>query len=256
MINIVVSDNGPWWRRKMKLHRLSHPNHWNEVTPKQMEALGKMMTRQISEEKLLMVFLSAPSRVIKKLDEYCRFKLSNLLDFVGTREPVDHFIIQKIRGRKAPEPKLANMTFGEFMYVDTFFLDYSASDSDQSLIRKLAAYLYRKHVNHERPEFNGKAEESWTRKLKEWELQVIVFNYGLVRVWLEKSFPAVFAQKSSGSGTGKSGGNGWIDVFDSIVGDDIIHSDDYAQKPVIEVLRFLNNRIKESRKNRRKSHKK
>ena len=177
--------------------------------------------------------------------------------FMGDKQPLDHFIVDTLKGRKAPGDKLRDLSFSEFMYIDTFFLDFSSSDNDQAILRKLVAFLFRKHQKGERPEFKGKTDDRWVHKLKPWQLQVAAFNYGLIRVWLEKAFPAVFAAKNEvGQSGAKQSGNGWIDVFDSIVGDDIIHSDDYARKPVMEVLRFLNKRIVDSRKQRSKMKRK
>lgn len=254
MINVVITDEGSWWRRKKKIYRLSHPNKWGEVSRKQMQAIGRIMTGEISEERLLAVFLSCSRRVVRKLDEFSRYKLGDLMTFLGDKQPLDYFVIDTLKGHKAPGDKLRDLSFSEFMYIDTFFLDFSASENDQDILRKLIAFLFRKHVKGERPEFAGKTETQWTQKLKPWQMQISAFNYGLVRVWLEKAFPAVFATKNEvgqGSMSSKSG-NGWIDVFDSIVGDDLVHSDDYASKPAMEVLRFLNKRIIESRKQRAK----
>lgn len=254
MINIVITDSGPWWRKGKRFHRLSHPNHWNEVTQQQMAAIGKIMTGEIKEEKMMSIFLSCSKRLMRKLDDYYRYKLSDLMIFMGEKEPMDHFIIDELKGRRAPGNKLRDLSFSEFMYIDTFFIDYSASENDESILQKLVALIFRKPVKGARPVFDGKIDEKWVKNLKPWQMQISAFNYGLIRVWLEKAFPSVFAKQSDmNSGQSKQQGNGWIDVFDSIVGDDLVHSDDYAQMPVMEVLRFLNKRIVESRKQRAKS---
>jgi hypothetical protein len=256
MINIAVTENGSWWRKNKKIHHLSHPGHWDEVSPQQMVAIGQLMTGEIKEEKLLTAFLSTSPALVKKLDEYLRYKLSDLMNFMGKKEPLDHFIIDCIEGRKAPENKLKDLTFGEFIYIDTFFIDYSSTENNQALLHKLTAFLFRKPEKGQRPEFTGTTDESWTEKLKPWQMQITAFNYGLIRVWLEKAFPLVFAAKTNieqnTETTQKS--NGWVDVFDSIVGEDIIHSNDYAKMPVMEVLRFLNKQILKSRKQSQKHY--
>jgi hypothetical protein len=253
MINIAVTENGPWWRKNKKIHHLSHPGHWDEVTPLQMAAIGQLMTGEIKEEKLLSAFLSTTPRLVKKLDEYLRYRLSEQMAFMDSKEALDHIIITDLKGRKAPEGKLKDLTFGEFMFIDTFFIDYSAYSTlriDQDLLRKLVACLFRKPKKGKRPPFEGKTDDRWTEKLKPWQMQITAFNYGLIRVWLEKAFPLVFAAKNhieqNTETTQKN--NGWVDVFDSIVGEDIIHSKDYAKMPVMEVLRFLNKQIHKNRK--------
>lgn len=248
MVNIAITDSGPWWRKKARIHRLSHPSKWEEVTPKQMKAIAKLLTGEIKEDKLLSIFLSCPRRIVRKLDDYAKYKLSDLMTFIAVKQPIDQFIISKFRGRKAPEKRLKDLSFSEFMFIDTLFSDYSESENDTFLLRKFVGCLFRRHKRGIRPEFDGNIDFEWTKRMKPWEMHAAVLNYGLVRAWLEKSYPAVFAEKKGS----KSKGNGWVDVFDSIVGDDIVHSDEYASKPAMEVLRFLNKKIIESRKLRHK----
>ncbi|MGQ1890646.1 hypothetical protein ACT29H_09410 [Thermophagus sp. OGC60D27] len=248
MVNIAITDSGPWWWKRERIHRFSHPSKWEEVTPKQMKAIAKLLTGEIKEDKLLSIFLSCPRRIVKKLDDYARYKLSDLMSFISIKQPVDRFIIQKIKGRKAPEKRLKDLSFAEFMFVDTLFADYSESENDTVLLRKFVGHLFRRHKKGKRPEFDGNIDWKWTQKVKLWEMHAAILNYGLIRTWLEKSYPAVFTEQKNG----KSKSNGWVDVFDSIVGDDIVHSDEYASKPVMEVLRFLNKKIIESRKLRHK----
>ena len=45
---------------------------------------------------------------------------------------------------------------------------------------------------------------------------------------------------------------GWIKVFDSIVGDDIINSERYATMPVHNVFRYITRKIKEDIKSAKK----
>jgi hypothetical protein len=248
MINIVITYTRFWGRWK-KIYRISHPSAWNEVTTDQMLAIGRLMSGHMKEMHYLRAFLKAPRYVLKKLDPFHRYRLGNLPQFISETEALDYFIIPAFGKYLAPEPKLADITFAEFMHIDTFFIDYSENSSADTL-QKFIACLYVKHVNGKRPQFTGRYNYEWAQKLKPWECQSLIINYSLLRCWLEKAFPEVF--KKADTIKKKSNDNGWLDVFDGIVGDDIVHEDDYANKPAISTLRFLNRKIKESRKLRSK----
>lgn len=226
--------------------RLSHPTKWSEVSPVQMELIGRMIAGAVNDRKALRIFLNTTSGIVNKLRGFQNYKLGELLSFINETQPLDYFIINKLKDYKAPLPKLDDVTFAEFIYIDTFFIDYSAKETPETL-EQFIACLYVKHMNNARPVFTKVPCTKWVKGLKPWQIKTAVINYSLVRTWIEEAYPEVFAKKTD-EPKSKKQSNGWVDVFDGIVGDDFKDSDQYANKPITETLRFLSKKIKENRK--------
>jgi hypothetical protein len=146
------------------------------------------------------------------------------------------------------------MTFGQFIFVESYFSSYQ-TDKNPGDLHKFVASLYL-------PELHGFDENKIPEdalsfsKVKPEILDAIVINYVLVKEWLGLAYPLVF-EREDDTETAKpkklnksNNDSGWIKVFESIVGDDIINQDKYALLPVHTVLRWMTNKIKENRKQR------
>jgi len=73
-----------------------------------------------------------------------------------------------------------------------------------------------------------------------------ILNYQMVRHWLTVAYPLVFPVKNKPDGPATvQRSASMIDMFDAIVGDDIVNSDRYAMLPLNTVLRQMNRKIKE-----------
>ena len=70
------------------------------------------------------------------------------------------------------------------------------------------------------------------------------FNWLLVKAWLARAFPLLFPE-----GDDDGGGrvrNAWLNAFDSFVGDDVAHLDDYRSMSCTDAFRIMQRRIKNS----------
>lgn len=240
--------------RRHKVIHTTHPENWEELTPSQFIALVRVMNADISENDILMEMLNLPHNVIKKLDTYQRYTLGQLLDFIQNKAPFNRFVMPEIQGLKAPEDGLSDVSFGEFMFIDTFYANYQEYGSENDLLN-LGACIYVQHTKKgERPDFNGKIDTHRIKQIHPLKLEAIALNYGLIRTWLEEAYTEVFPTASSATGSTSSGkrqSNGWIDVYDSIVGDDLINREEYLNLPCMEVLRYMNKKVKENRKKKK-----
>lgn len=228
-----------------------HPENWEELLPSQFIALVRVMSAEISENDILMEMLDLPYSIVKKLDAYQRYTLGQLLDFIQNKVPFNRFVIPEIQGLKAPEDGLNDVSFGEFMHIDTFYANYRESEND---LLNLVSCIYVRHTKKgERPDFNGKIDTHKIQNIHPLKLEAIALNYGLIRTWLEEAYKEVF-HTTSATGldkTNKKQNNGWINVYDSMVGDDLIHAENYFNMPCTEVLRYMNNKVKENRKKKK-----
>lgn len=252
MINVTIVVRS-WWGRK-RTHVLSHPSRWADVTSAQYLAYCRLLGGDIKEERVMSAFLGIGRSVVRRLDPFYRYTIGKCLEFANTDEPIARFIVPELLGRKAPEQGLRDVSFAEFIYIDTYYMDYISATA--ATLNKLVATVYRK-ASGNRLHFSEDVDDSWVDKLSMAERFSVVKNYGMVRMWLEQSFPHVFAKHEANERGKKSsrkrGENGWIDVFDRIVGDDYANSDKYAERPAVEILRRLNSRIKDQKEQLRKA---
>jgi hypothetical protein len=66
----------------------------------------------------------------------------------------------------------------------------------------------------------------------------------LIRQWFVEQYPNVFQPAEDQT---KKEQSSWIDVYDAIVGDNIVQQAEYADLPISTVLRYLDKRIKTNR---------
>jgi len=84
----------------------------------------------------------------------------------------------------------------------------------------------------------------------------IAFNYSLIVSWLQNAYPLIFHSPShlpdpavSVDGIRpdiRTKDSGWLKLFESLVGDDLIHRNKYAELPVNVVLNYLTVKYKEN----------
>lgn len=229
------------WNRQL-------PEKWEECNPRQMQAIGALYLNAITDARFIGKMLSIPRFIAKRLDEYLVFSIVSKLEFMEEYGPVDRFIIPKIKKYNAPKPMLFDVSFGRFMLIDTYYGEYVANRTDESLDKFIAHLYTRGKFTQEGAKKNIPAFRKVSPEIK----FAIVINYRLVMEWLMARYPEVFQKSPAAKGKKKvktlKKDPGWIKVFDSIVDDDIINSDRYAEKPVHDIFRYLKRKIKENAK--------
>ena len=155
----------------------------------------------------------------------------------------------------SPKPKLKGFTFGQFIFADTHFGNYMEAKKPEELHRFVASLYLPAGKKFD----ENIIEETYTQiaKTDTETLEAIVINYTLLREWLAQVYPMIFVKDSfdsaqddkkpaSGNEKPASSNNGWIKIFENLVGDDLVNHDKYANLPIHNVLRFLTKRIKEN----------
>ena len=240
------------------------PQKVEELSPGQLIAVAGLVKGTISEISFLAAITGISKRIVKKLDDYQRFNLMELFTIFNTTEPFHDFILKEIKTSSlilhAPRPKLRGFTFGQFIFADTHFGNYMETKKPEELHRFVASlYLPSGKIFDE-----NIIEETYTQiaKINPETLEAITINYTLLREWLAQAYPMIFVKEEPSSssnvppgGTSEAEGvkkkpasssNGWIKIFESLVGDDIVNHDKYANLPVHNVLRHITKRIKEN----------
>lgn len=248
MKRIAITYPFLWWQRKVAGH---FAEKWEELTPVQLVAVCRMLADKTSEEEFLSTLSGIRKRIVKRLSPFQRFKLAELIGFIGDPKPYHQFIVPYVKEGwlklHAPEPKLKGVTFGQFIFADTYFAMWQEKQ-DPVLLNKFVASWY---LPKNRPfsESHVDGIHKYFYRVDDATKEAIAMNYQLIREWLAKAYPLVFVQKTEKESKKKQPkGNGWIDVFDSIVGDDIVNQDRYADLPVHNVFRLLTKRIKANAK--------
>jgi len=226
------------WKRGLTLR---FPVSWVELSDRQMITVSRILEGTVSDDKVVRSMLGISRKVARRLTSYQKYNLMSLLSFINHYDAHHTFIIPEVQGFTSPEPRLKDEPFAAFLFAEHYFDRYVKTSDLEDLCRFVACW-------YRNGEFSEKDLESRSRNLMKADrntLDAISLNYNLIREWLAESYPAVFAY-SDPKQIPKTEAS-WLDVLDAIVGEDIIHHDDYASLPVNTVLRFLNTRIKESR---------
>lgn len=224
------------------------PSAWSEMNARQFTALYK----RPDDISLLSLMLHIPKRIVKRLSLLQIYELAQLFDFIKKDTKVSSFLLDKIRCPGigpliSPKPRLADMSFMQFIYADSFYMQYAES-LRPAILRDLVAHLYTPEAGYDKRETDRIARQ--LKKADPALLEAIALNYGLVRKWLTERYPLVFPSAGKQQ-SGRVGGN-WSDVFDNIVGDDLKDRDKYAEIPVNSIFKYITRKIKEYRKNARK----
>ncbi len=222
------------YTRKISTH---HPDTWQELTPAQFIAAACVFKESISDDHLIASMLGLKKRLVRKLSAYQKLAVIELLKFIETYEPYYKFIIPQIAGFSSPLPRLKDETFGCFIFAETYFEQY-ATTNNLEFLSKFIACWYRPGLFKE-SEINDRAEIIARQPLVTQE--AIYINYFLIREWYITEYPEVFRPAEDQTKKEKST---WLDIYDAIVGDDIVKEQKYAELPISTVLRYLDKRIK------------
>ena len=252
MIDITIEYPGPFSRRTAKGKA---PSSWAELTQMQFIAISVTVNGIDPDFRFLSVLTGIDQNLLKKLSPFDLLKLSEAIDFIGRAgNSYSKFLIAKIPGTDvvAPKPKLAGLTFGQFIYTESYYNDW-LSGKDETTLNKFIASLYL----YPNEKFKSETIGNKAEKIKSVRIdirQAIAFNYGLIMIWLQKCYPLIFQEKvdkknASSSPEGQVKHSQWLKTFESLVGDDLINQDRYAELSVHAVLRYLTNKYKESSRN-------
>ncbi|HZK97074.1 MAG TPA: hypothetical protein VFC67_22935 [Prolixibacteraceae bacterium] len=201
----------------------------------------------------LSVLTSFPKRLIKALSPYQLGKLSDQFDFIGNGSKSHNaFFSARLKGTKlySPKPKLAGMNFGQFIFADAYYNTWLANKDDETLNKFIASlYIFDDEEFKEAAIFSKKLR---IEKLPKDLRLSIAFNYSLVVSWLQNAYPLIFHSPAHLPDSAvraddiRSKDSGWLKIFESLIVEDLIHRNEYAELPVNVVLNYLTAKYKEN----------
>jgi len=233
------------------------PGSWSELSEKQFIAVSKLVNGGEIDFQFLSVLTSFPKRLIKALSPYQLAKLSDQFDFIinGSKSH-NAFYSARLKGTNlySPKPKLAGMTFGQFIFADAYYNSWLAT-KDYETLTKLIASLYL-FSDEEFKESAISGKNLLVEKLPKDLRLSIAFNYSLIVSWLQQAYPLIFhspfhlpdptVKEDDIRPDIRIKDSGWLKIFESLVGEDLINRNKYARLPVNVVLNYLTVKYKEN----------
>lgn len=223
------------------------PESWNEVSPKQLIAIAKSYMGEEQDNTFVANMLNIPKYITRRLDPFYVFKIIEAFDFISDFKPRDSLVFKRLNCGQAPKHRLSDLSFGRFVFIDTYFYDYAMDESDDSLNKFIACLYWPAKTQFSENLIPQRAAK--VAKMDKTFKQAIAINYRLVKDWLGAAYPLVFVSgNEKANSPERKKDSPLLKVFDAIVGDDIVNSDKYARMPLHEVLRYITKKIKENAK--------
>ena len=260
MLKIEVKYRPISWLPFTRKAKSNVPQNWGNVNQKQLIAIACLYKSRISDIAFLKEMSGLKKRILNKLSDFEHYKLMEIFEFIGDQKPYHEFIIRKISiYRKglvlcAPEGKLKGISFGQFIFADTYFANYQESDDETDLNKFIASLYLKKDESFDEKQIQSR--HSWVGKIDKNVREAIVLNYQLMHEWLALAYPLIFhtVKNLSMNQTAsmaepveaKRDPNIWIKVFQNFVGDDIIHDEIWAAKPVNTIFAYMTRKYKEN----------
>ena len=239
------------------------PQNWGELNQNQLIAVACLFNSASSDIDFLQSMSGLKKKILHKLSDFERHKLMEIVEFVGELKPFPEFIIRKLPVRSlstkqskgtilyAPCPKLKGVTFGQFIFADTYFANYQESQNEIDLNKFIASLYLGINEKFEERLIQGRFEAIGKLDLN--IRQAIVLNFQLIHEWLALAYPLIFQKREEIISDDRSErslpvneGSPWIKVFQNFVGDDILHDDVWASKPVNTIFAYMTRKYKEN----------
>jgi hypothetical protein len=232
------------------------PESWAEINASQLIALGEMYLHKNTQLNLISKFTGIPLRVVKQLSDIEIFYILKEIEFIKDFRPRNCFIIQKLSCLECPRPKLDGMSWGQFMFVDSYYEQFMGQQNDENL-NVFIAHLY--GFNNEVFDHSLSKRRAEKKIIKSIPYEVkfaVSINYRLIREWLAVTYPLVFNKHEDVTPVSEANQqrvqqNPWLKIHNALVGDDLINYENYAKQQLHVILRYLTEKIKA---NARKKH--
>ena len=248
MIDIAIQYPFLLFKRKAKG---SAPTSWEDLTERQFIAISRTVDGLEPDFRFMSILTGIKESLLKKLPPFSLLKLTEGIEFIGKAGNVySRFVVRELPGTDfiAPKPKLDSLSFGQFIFADAYYSDWMIG-KDIKQLNNLVATLYL--LPGEKFDSDTIAERVWTICNIDLDIRkAVAFNYGLILTWLQGCYPLIFREPDHNVDTGlkpvSTSRSGWLTLFESMVGDDLINRERYAELPIHTVLRHLTTKYKEN----------
>lgn len=254
MRQVKIVDNGSLISKTIEIEI---PERFAEMSAEQFRAVCAIHREEIDESEFLLRFFGIKANLLERLDKFYIFKLTELLQCLADNDGVDKFFIQSVKigstVYKSPMPKLAGMTLMQFMTVDTFHSWYEYTKKDGFLYKFVASLMLETGMEFGQLDVDEffQTFEMASRDNDKLYLDLVV-NWSLIKSWLCKVYPHLFPTAvDDGKKKKKERPSSWVEIYDALVGDNLMNLEAYKTLPAMDVLRVMNTRIRDGKKQKR-----
>lgn len=257
MVSITIEYRRFTFLKFMKKVNGLFPSAVSELNPAQLIAIARLLNQSITDTDFLNIMTGIKKFRIKKLDDYYRYQLMLLFEPFTEVTPYNIFIIPHIDASRtryySPNLKLARMTFARFIYAESYFVSYQTEKNPADLY-KFVASLYLPSGQKFDEALIPFAALAFS-KVKPEILEAVVINYVLIKEWLSGVYPMVFQKEEESDENYElakkslkkpNNDSGWLKIFESVVGDDLVNHERYSELPLHNVLRWMSKKIVEN----------
>lgn len=261
MINVELQYRPVTWIPFYRRVSRAFPEEWEEMDRKQFVAVSRVIQGDGDELMLMGALLGIGERKAKRIEDFQRFCIADLLQFISESRSFDKWFFPSLVGLSGPADNFDNIKFGEFIYADSFLMEYDLRHNVDALDR-LIAVLYRRKVSDqndsdfsgdEREPFNENTFKQRIGKLSKIDKSVklaLLVNYRAVRECIISRYSYLFPPSAPVVGNVVKRKTydlrAWVKVFEKLVGDDILNRDKWAEMGAHVVLSHMNESIKQS----------
>lgn len=245
---------------KKKVHSFV-PECWEEMSEQQFLAIIDMTYNVVDDATFFARFFGINEQLVKELDLYYFYVLNSLLSFTRDTGKLSSFLIRSFilvnkQGRVmtvvAPDAKLAGMSLQQFMMIDTFYTWYQQTQQRKFLLQMCCCCYLQPEEDFFKLVLNERLQY-WTF-CPETELKAVLVQWSLIKSWLAGAYVHLFPQGEVVE-KGRNGKvkvtNTWTEIFDTLVADDLTRIESYKRLDCMDVIRNVNYRIQEGKKQQR-----
>lgn len=250
-------------RWRPTLHKqVTLPDRYEEMTPQQWVAVVALANDRINGETFYRRFFDIDSETLERIDPYQLWVLSGQLGFLAnSKTPVSVFLIPEVEvtpadgiriRMTAPAARLKGMTWQQFITADTFSNWYRYTKRKAYLYHFVASLYIEKGKDFAGTDIDKVADDV-ERGLDIDTMEAVLANWTLIRQWLADSYTSLFPRplNDGKAADKKEKPASWLEIFDTLVQDDLTRLESYKTLEALDVIRILNRRIAERKKRKK-----
>jgi len=230
---------------------------WDKCSSKQLIALLYSKSEGATDARFVSMFYGLNYRLVSKLSKFDIYNLVEGATQISSSPFNGNFIIRSVQthGRASilhpPGDRMRGITFGQFIFIDAYF---NNPEPDSRL--RFITHLYLpagEKFNEDRC-----IERASQLDVTDDIIEAIMYNYSLFYEYFARAYPLLFHTSSGtdalqGVSNFKYDPRGWLKIYESIVGTDLINADRYADVPLNTMFRYLSDLRKQQLKNNNKN---
>jgi hypothetical protein len=238
-----------WWKDRVQTIRV--PEEWPDMTGSQSIAAARCYIDSVNEDDFIADFYDIPKSVVLKMSEFQKYRLTELLEFVFNPDGlINSFYLPEVAGLRAPGNRLHNITVEHFGIFDTYFFDFAHEKTDEALDRFVAALYLKSGEVITRVDMSKRIKKVST--IDKPTKYAIFLNYIFIRKWLSVRFSYLFqvsdeskSKKNLPAKVSKKSLPDWNGMIENVMGDDVLHYNEYKSLPCILFFKQANKKLKQ-----------